>query len=100
MDALRSWFALSDDDTSISVCLDSIRSRAYFMKVLTPNQRKDFLSQSLVRLSALLRECRKTVNAYRKIGDGFSEAAMRGAVMETQARIRWVRMMIAAESQG
>lgn len=95
--ALRGWFNLGED-CSISCCLDELRSRAYFLKVLEPEERKSFLTTALDQLTQLLSDCRKTVTAYQRSGDAFSEIAMRGAVTETQARIRWIRMMLAAES--
>jgi DNA-binding PadR family transcriptional regulator len=96
--ALRGWFDLASDDDSISCCLDELRSRTYFLKVMEPTERQQFLDVALTRLTRLLADCRKTMIQYRESGDAFSEMAMKGAVMETQARIRWVRMMLYDES--
>jgi len=87
--ALRDWFELTSED--ISCCLDVLRSRAYFLKILTPAERKAFLEAALAGLQVLLAQCRLQVEGYAKAGDRFSEMAMEGAVLETSARIRWIR---------
>lgn len=90
-DALRSWFELTSDD--ISCCLDVIRSRTYFLRVLPPAERVTFLETAQRHLSALLTTCELQVAAYAKAADPFSEMAMQGAVIETKARLRWIRSM-------
>lgn len=91
--ALRGWFELTTDD--VSCCLDVIRSRTYFLKVLSPEERITFLESVHQHLSALASQCELQVAAYAKSGDPFSEMAMEGAVIETKARQRWIRHMLA-----
>lgn len=97
VDALRGWFDLTQDD--ISCCLDVLRSRTYFLKILTPQERCDFLESALKGLTVLLAQCELQVEAYAKAGDPFSEMAMEGAVLETKARIKWVKGMIGREER-
>jgi DNA-binding PadR family transcriptional regulator len=96
LEALRGWFDLEGDHSAVSCCLDTLRSRAYFLKVLGDSQRKAFLEAVLSSLNRLLAQSRKQVAHYRKSGDEFSELAMEGAVLETQARIRWVKKLAEA----
>lgn len=91
IEALRSWFRISLDEEAFSCSLDVLRSRTYFLKVLNAEQREEFFAASLKGLSNLLKVCRRQVSQYRKAGDLYSALAMEGAVMETQARIRWVK---------
>jgi len=88
-EALRQWFDLGMED--VSCCLDAIRSRAYFLKVLPIDQQIQFLEAAQRHLNALLKTCELQVEAYAKAGDPYSEMAMKGAVLETKARLKWVR---------
>lgn len=83
--ALKEWF--SPEDASCS--LDSIRSRLYFLAVLSPGEQLEWVEgqlQSLQRLSASLEA---ELDDYKRY-DFFSGLAMQGTVEETQARIRWL----------
>ena len=92
VEALRGWFDLTHEG-GVSCCLDVLRSRMYFLKALTPEERDTFLSEAIAGLESLLGNCRETVEAYHRSGDRFSEVAMLGAVMETEARLQWLRVV-------
>ncbi len=93
LSVLTHWLDFSTEDAFVSCCLDDLRSRAYFLKALDSEARKRFAEASLASLKNLLAECRKQVDYYRKSGDAFSEFAMQGAVLETLARIRWMKRL-------
>jgi DNA-binding PadR family transcriptional regulator len=93
-EALRSWFDLTSEG-GVSCCLDVLRSRVYFLRALSPQERATFLHEAIVGLERLLDSGRDTVKAYRNAGDRFSEVAMLGAVMETEARLRWLEIVLA-----
>lgn len=90
-EAIREWFTtnLSADDFSCS--LDVLRSRMYFMWVLTPEERVQYLDEALQGLKLLLQKCQQQLEGYKRLGDPFSLMAMEGAVIETQARIKWIK---------
>jgi len=96
IEALRNWLRPPFDDLAISTNLDLLRSRAYFLKLLTPEEARDFVDYSLIELTKLLEDCHKSVRGYQASADKFSELAMMGAVRETEARIGWLNEMRAA----
>jgi DNA-binding PadR family transcriptional regulator len=82
---LKAW------DPEVSTNLDPLRSRVYFLGVLSVEEQRSFLSQSLLALKALLKEAKAGVKAYRDAGQEMSALAMTGAVYETEARIKFVK---------
>ncbi len=73
--------------------LDELRSRAYFFKLVGLESAASFVEHGLEGLGDLLEHCNETLESYRMSGDKFSELAMRGAVLETEARIQWMTEM-------
>jgi DNA-binding PadR family transcriptional regulator len=88
--ALRQWFTDPDLADDVSCSLDLIRSRMYFMRILSTTERLSFVDRISARLKELLIACEAKVQAYREAGDPFSTLAMEGAVEETKARIAWL----------
>lgn len=88
--ALREWILPPYQSGDISTNLDGIRSRAYFLKLLDPEEIALFTHAARSALEELLESCRRTLAQYQASGDPFSEAAMLGAIYETEARIRWI----------
>lgn len=86
--ALRDWLRPPFD---VSTNLDVLRSRAYFLKLLSPEDLSTFVGFCSERLLALLDQCKDDCESYHRMGDLFSEMAMRGAVRETEARLAWLR---------
>lgn len=95
-EALRNWLRPPLDASALSTNLDLIRSRAYFLKLLPPAEVAAFIDYARDNLVEVLEECRATTERYRTAGDRFSEWAMRGAELETEARIAWLTEMRAA----
>lgn len=90
MGALREWLRPPFPDGDFSTSLDVLRSRAYFLRLLTPLEIVEFVDYSRVELEKLLGECRETWRHYIEAGDPFSEMAMLGAIKETEARLAWL----------
>ncbi len=88
--ALREWLRPPLPSADISTNLDLIRSRAYFLRLLTPSERREFVAHCRERLQELQAQCEADRMAFRERGDPFSELAMAGAVYETQARLDWL----------
>lgn len=91
LDAIRAWMRPPFDEDAFATNLDGIRSRAYFLKLLSPEERLAFADSMTAGLEALLGDCRRNLVAQQKSGDRFGELAMLGAVRETEARIAWLR---------
>ncbi len=88
---LRSWFLEGLDEDAFSCSLDVLRSRTYFLRVLSQDERETFFLHAIAGLRKLQKACQTQVKSYQQSGDKFSEHAMRGALMETQTRIRWLK---------
>ena len=88
---LRDWFVLSPAGDDFTCALDVLRSRTYFLKALTKEERDCFFEQALAGLKRLLAQCEAVVREYEIKGDPYSVMAMTGAVYETKARIKWLQ---------
>ncbi|HTQ08801.1 MAG TPA: PadR family transcriptional regulator [Fimbriimonadaceae bacterium] len=89
--ALRAWIKPPFAPLDFATNLDEIRSRAYFLRVLSPDEVREFAAEATKGLEGLLESCRETLRDYQESGDRFSEFAMLGAVRETEARIAWLQ---------
>lgn len=88
---LRGWFDFSTASDDFSCSLDLLRSRTYFLKVLSPSERDDFFDRAIRGLKVLLARCMADRDGYERRGDPFSTMAMEGTVKETKARIQWLK---------
>ncbi|MFI5386604.1 MAG: PadR family transcriptional regulator [Fimbriimonadales bacterium] len=88
--ALRDWVRPPLDPESFSTNLDEIRSRVYFLRLLSPHEIDEFVKSAVAGLEGVLEECKAALDAQRASGDRFGEFAMLGAVRETEARIAWL----------
>jgi DNA-binding PadR family transcriptional regulator len=91
VEALRSWALLSESGSEISSNLDPLRSRVYFLDVLSLEEKADFIDSSMRALKKLVKSAKTTCEAYRREGQLLSALAMRGAVLEAEARIRFMQ---------
>ncbi|HWA83209.1 MAG TPA: PadR family transcriptional regulator [Fimbriimonadaceae bacterium] len=88
---LRNWFIVGVGGEDFSSSLDLLRSRTYFLKVLSPAEREAFFDKAIHGLRLLLESCVAGQEEYERRGDPFSAMAMDGAVIETRARLRWMK---------
>ena len=87
---LKKWLQPPFDPSVISTNLDLIRSRTYFLRLLTEDEIASFIDFSQQGLHRVLEECRNSLLQFREMGDKPSEFAMLGAVRETESRIKWL----------
>jgi len=92
-EALRDWLRPPFPEGDFSTSLDVIRSRAYFLKLLSPLEIVEFAEYSRAELEKLLASCQRTHRQYQELGDPFSEMAMLGAIKETEARLAWLAQL-------
>jgi DNA-binding PadR family transcriptional regulator len=90
VEALRAWLRPPFDSAAFSTNLDVIRSRTYFLRLLSDEERSKFLDSAIEGLKGVLEGCFVSLAAQRASGDRFGELAMLGAVRETEARIAWL----------
>ncbi|HLP00156.1 MAG TPA: PadR family transcriptional regulator, partial [Fimbriimonas sp.] len=86
LEALREWFGEHEASTN----LDPIRSKLYFLGVLSVEEQIRFVDESLVSLREVLTSVQQGLADYVAAGSTLSQLAMRGAEIETEARIQWL----------
>jgi len=94
--ALRGWVLPPLSESAAATTLDSLRSRTYFLKLLSRDEQIAFCNDAIARLTLTLDSCIKDMNGYAQAGDRFSELAMLGAVRETESRLNWLNEVLAA----
>lgn len=87
LSVLRQWLA-SDE---VSTNLDPLRSRLYFIGLLPIEDQLSFVDRNLASLEGLLVRARQDVDSYKAANSHISALAMQGAVLETEARIQWLK---------
>lgn len=94
--ALRRWLSPPIDPAAAETTYDPIRTRAYFLGVLTAAKRRAFAEEIEALLEHQVGVVEAECERYRRAGDEFSRLAMRGAVHEVRARLTWIRELKAA----
>jgi DNA-binding PadR family transcriptional regulator len=88
---LTKWLLPPLPESAAAITYDPIRTRVFFLAVLSPERQHAFLDeaerQSLAQLPILQAEC----DRYRISGDWFSEQAQQGALVLMEARLAWIR---------
>lgn len=90
IEAIATWILPPNDPLEVTTNLDTVRSRVYFLQVLSPEDSKAFVSRARQALESILESSKQGLNSYRKSGDPFSEMAQLGVIRETEARLAWL----------
>lgn len=92
--ALRSWIVEGLNPEVVAAVFDPIRSRAFFLDVLSRARRRKFVADSIAVLERYL----ETTRAHLAAGEGDSDSteylASLGAVYEAEARLRWMKTVL------
>ena len=96
IERLRGWAQLGNPNSEVFANLDPLRSRAYFLGVLSTEGQSEFVGNSLRALKCLRGELKDKAHAYERAGQRFSALAMQGALYETEARIKFVKALARA----
>ncbi len=89
--ALQEWLRPPLDEGEVSTNLDTLRTRFYFMEVLTKDEVFSYLDFVETELGHMLSKLESTKRLHVELGDRFGELAIIGAFKETEARISWIR---------
>jgi DNA-binding PadR family transcriptional regulator len=89
--ALKSWFDLPTPATDVAHSADLLRLRFFFIGIVEEDQRLAFIDSSIQELQVLLDRCKDLVGENQRIGDYFGALATLSVVLETEARITWLR---------
>ncbi len=91
VEELRVWYRSPLHQEDFSSLLDPLRSRVYFLAVLPPKERRGYFEAALSGLKMLEAECLHMLERYEAAGDPFSTIAAEGSLIETRARISWLK---------
>ena len=91
--ALQGWMAVPVPQRDIAHSADLLRLRFFFLGVIDQPSRLRFIDSSIDGLQQFLRRCEELVPANEAIGDYFGVLATLSTILETQARIEWLRIV-------
>ncbi len=88
--ALTEWLNPPLPEDAARITYDPVRTRAYFLGVLSPQHRRAFLADAERQLEQQIPWIEGECKRYRAAGDEFSALAMSGALYVVQARLDWI----------
>jgi len=88
---LKEWIGPPLEEWSVASTFDPIRTRAYFLGVLTPAARRRFVAEAERMTREELRRFRASVHLHS--ADPWEQLASRGVVCELEGRLRWLAMV-------
>lgn len=92
LDAIRKWISpMPAADAAHSA--DLIRLRFFFLGALNLSDRLAFIDSAIVELERMLPKCDALLDENERIGDYFGVLATSSVILETNSRIRWLRMV-------
>ncbi|MBL8060076.1 MAG: PadR family transcriptional regulator [Chthonomonas sp.] len=89
--ALRDWTGPDVPMMDVAHTADLLRLRCFFLASLPPEQRLEFIDKSLAKLEEFMPRCRNLIKENEKIGDYYGALATVCLVLETEARMNWLR---------
>jgi len=92
--AVRRWLTPPLPPEATRITYDPIRTRVYFLAILTPAERRAFLDEADTQTRSQLEVIEAEVNRYRHAGDEFSALAMSEALYALRARLDWIRDLL------
>jgi DNA-binding PadR family transcriptional regulator len=93
---LRQWLSPPLPSSAAAITFDPIRTRAFFLGVLTKEQQRAFLREAERQMMAQVPVLEAEVARYQHSGDWFSEQAQRGALHVMTGRLAWIQEFKAA----
>ena len=90
---LLKWLAPPLPAADISHSADLLRLRCFFLGALPAEQRKIFLAEAHTALHAFLAEAEELLSQSQARNDYFCLLAITNVVMETQSRLRWLKLV-------
>jgi DNA-binding PadR family transcriptional regulator len=88
--ALSDWLHPPLPEDAARITYDPIRTRVYFLGILSPQRRREFLADAERQLEQQIPWIEGECERYRAAGNEFSALAMRGALHVVQARLDWI----------
>ena len=91
--SLKAWVIAGADQDLISSVTDPIRSRTFFLDVLSAPKRREYLDQLIVLTQSYLAETKDHLAQEKKSGDLYDYLGSLGAMKVTEARLGWLRVV-------
>jgi hypothetical protein len=86
---LRRWLGPPLPETAAAPAFDAIRTRAGFLRVLSPAQRRRFIATAIAQTEHALARIRELIPTL-VYGDDLERIATTGVIDELSARLRWL----------
>jgi DNA-binding PadR family transcriptional regulator len=91
--ALRDWIGPPIPMVDVAHTVDKLRLRFFFLGALNPDARLKFIDSSIEALEVFERRAIDLIAKNEEIGDYFGSLATVSLVLETRARISWLRLV-------
>ena len=92
--ALRKWILAGAHQDPISSVTDPVRSRTFFLDVLSGKQQLRFAKELIVRMEAYLTETKANLATESERDDLYAYLGSLGAMKITEARLEWLRIVL------
>lgn len=92
---LRDWMESGAGPERIAAIMDPIRSRTFFLDVLGKTEQKDYLERLIYYTKNYLAQTEEHLNSISEADDLYDRLGACGAVMATEARLRWLTLVLA-----
>ena len=89
--SLRKWLLAGAELGIISSATDPVRSRTFFLDVLSPNQRVAYVDKLIVEMEHYLRKTKAHLSSVSGTEDAYARLGSLGAVRITEARLKWLQ---------
>ena len=93
LQALRDWIGPPIPMRDVAHTVDLLRLRFFFLGALAPEDRLLFIDSSIEALEAFERRALELISKNEELGDYFGSLATVSLVLETRARISWLRLV-------
>jgi len=90
---LQDWMKPPLPLGDIAHSADLIRLRFFFLGVVDQQQRLDFIDNSIEGLQVFLKRCEALIPANEELGDYFGALATVSSILESRARIEWLKIV-------
>ena len=94
--ALRAWVKAGASGDLITQISDPVRTRIFFLDVLTPRERAGFAEDALAALEEFLDICQNDLDAREDSDSALDRLGALGAVMSNRARVAYLTEVVKA----
>ena len=91
--ALKAWVVAGADQDLVASVMDPIRSRTFFLDVLSAAKRRDYLDRLIALTESYLSETKDHLEQKKRSDDLYDYLGSLGAMKITEARLAWLRVV-------